>query len=207
MEWNLEDVEKTSLLNPNTFFIPSQKERQKQKKGDLVRLHFVLKHPPEDGPRAERMWVEITEKKLFSQKYIGILTNQPIYIKSLHAGDKIEFEPKHIARIIIPKDDPRWLDIGEKMALVSKKCMEEGGCVRWLYRETPDREEDSGWRLFEGTESDEYNSDSSNIRVVNIYSLLDKDPSLITPLRGVFGTAFERENIKSRWIEINDWMG
>ncbi|MBP3965026.1 DUF2314 domain-containing protein [Paenibacillus lignilyticus] len=120
MEWSLEDVEKTSLLNPNTFFIPSQKERKKQKSGDLVRLRFVLSHPSEDGPRAERMWVEITEKKLFSQKYKGILTNQPIYINSLHVGDKIEFQPKHIARIIIPKGDPCWLDIGEKMALVSK---------------------------------------------------------------------------------------
>ncbi|MBP3965025.1 immunity protein Imm33 domain-containing protein [Paenibacillus lignilyticus] len=85
--------------------------------------------------------------------------------------------------------------------------MEEGGCVRWLYREAPDQEEDSGCRLFEGTETDEYNSDSSNISIVNIYSLLDKDPSLVTPLRGAFGTAFERENIKSRWIEVKDWMG
>ncbi|KRE61932.1 immunity protein Imm33 domain-containing protein [Paenibacillus sp. Soil750] len=207
MEWSLEDVEKTKLLNPNTFFIPSQKDRQKQKKGDLVRLHFILNHPSENDPRAERMWVEITEKKLFSHKYIGILTNQPTYINSLHAGDKIEFEPKHIARIIIPKGDPRWLDSGEKMALVSNKCLEEGACVRWLYRETPDQEEDSGWRLFEGTETDEYNSESSNIRIVNIYSLLDKDPSLITPLRGAPGTAFERENIYSRWIEVKDWMG
>lgn len=151
------------------------------------------------------MWVEITEKKLFSHKYIGILTNQPTYINSLHAGDKIDFEPKHIGRIIIPKGDQRWLDSGEKMALVSNKCLEESACDRWLYRETPDREEDSGWRLFEGTETDKYNSDSSNIRIVNIYSLLDKDPSLITPLRGAPGTAFERENINSRWIRQDRW--
>lgn len=207
MEWSLEDVEKTSQSNPNTFFIPSKKERHNQRKGDLVRLHFVLNHPSEEGPRAERMWVEITGKKLFNQKYIGILTNQPIYINSLNAGDKIEFEPRHIARTLIPKDDPRWLDIGEKVALVSNKCMEEGGCVRWLYREIPDREEDSGWRMFEGTESEEYNNDSTNIRAVIIYFLLDKDPSLITPLKSAIGTAYERENIKGRWIEVKDWIG
>ncbi|MFD2332581.1 DUF2185 domain-containing protein [Cohnella sp. GCM10020058] len=207
MEWSLEDVEQTNLLNPNTFFIPSLKERQKQKKGDFVRLHFVLEHPAEDEPRAERMWVEVTGKKRWGQTYTGILTNQPVYIKSLQIGDQIEFEPKHIARVIIPKDDPRWLDIGEQMALVSNKCLEEGGCVRWLYRETPDREDDSGWRLFEGTESDAYSSQASNISVVNLYALLDKDPSLITPLKGAFGTAFERENTNSPWIEIKDWNG
>ncbi|SFA75647.1 hypothetical protein SAMN05216312_101307 [Cohnella sp. OV330] len=207
MEWSLEDVEQTSLRYPSTFFIPSQNERKKQKKGDWVRLHFVLEHPSEDGPRAERMWVEVTEKKRWSQKYIGILTNQPVYISSLQIGDIIEFEPKHIARILIPKDDPRWLDIGEKMALVSNKCLEKGNCVRWLYRETPDREDDSGWRLFEGTESDDYSSHASNISLVNIHSLLDKDPSLLMPLKGAIGTAFERENAKSRWIEVKDWNG
>ncbi|MFC3800942.1 DUF2185 domain-containing protein [Cohnella sp. GCM10012308] len=85
--------------------------------------------------------------------------------------------------------------------------MEEGGSVRWLYREKPDREEDSGWRLFEGTENDEYNSHASNISIVNVYALLDKDPSLITPLRGEFGTAFEREDINRPWTQINDWDG
>ncbi|MFD2332584.1 DUF2185 domain-containing protein [Cohnella sp. GCM10020058] len=207
MEWRLEDVERASLRNPNTFFIPSLKERQKQKKGDLVRLHFLLEQSAEDGPRAERMWVEVTGKKRWSQTYTGILTNQPVSIKSLQIGDILEFEPRHIARILIPKDDPRWLDIGEQMALVSNKCLEEGGCVRWLYRETPDREDDSGWRLFEGTESDAYSSQASNISVVNLYALLDKDPSLITPLKGAFGTAFERENRNSPWIEIKDWNG
>ena len=54
-----------------SFFIPSLNERQEQKKGDLVRLHFILNNPSESSPRAEKMWVEIAEKKLFSKKYIG----------------------------------------------------------------------------------------------------------------------------------------
>ena len=42
--WKLEDVESVNKENPNTFFIPSLEERSSQKKGDLVRLHFLI--PP-----------------------------------------------------------------------------------------------------------------------------------------------------------------
>lgn len=205
MEWSLEDVEETSQLHSSTFFIPSHKERKSQKRGDLVRLHFLLNNYTEESPRAERMWVEIIDKKILSNKFVGVLTNQPLYISSLNLGDKIEFEAKHIAQVIIKKNNPLWLEIGEKMALVSKKCLEKDGTVRWLYREESEREEDSGWRLFNGDESEEYNSDPSNIRIVNIYHLLDKDRSLLEPFRGKIGSAFERENKNSSWKEVRDW--
>src|SRR5690242_11880901 len=132
MEWMLEDVERANELSPNSFFIPSLKERKEQKKGDLVRLHFIIINPEEESPRAERMWVEITGKKLLSNKYVGILTNQPEYLKTLNAGNTIEFEARHIARTIIKKSNPFWLEIGEKMAVVSKKCLEEGNIIRWM---------------------------------------------------------------------------
>ncbi|GIN86350.1 hypothetical protein J6TS2_27360 [Heyndrickxia sporothermodurans] len=205
MDWSLENVEKVSQLNTSTFFIPTSQERRSQKKGDYVRLHFLINNPSQDGPRAERMWVEIIDKKLFGKKFVGILTNQPVYINSLNLGDQIEFEPKHIAQVLIKQDDPRWLEIGEQMALVSKKCLETDGIVRWLYREEPDREEDSGWRLFSGDESEEYLSNPANIKVMNVYYLLDKDPSLIYPFKGGIGSAFERENNNSSWDEVKDW--
>lgn len=119
------------------------------------------------------MWVEVTGRKLFCKKYIGILINQPLYINSLNAGEIIEFEPKNIARVIIKKDDPHWLEIGEDKALVSKKCLEKGWTIRWLYREQSDRKEDSGWRLFEGTESEEYNNDPSNVKIIDVYYLCE----------------------------------
>ncbi|HBZ09551.1 MAG TPA: DUF2185 domain-containing protein [Bacillus bacterium] len=160
MEWSLEDIEKASQIN-SSFYIPTLKERKSQKKGDLVRLHFLITSPSEDSPRAERMWVEITDKKFLGNKFVGVLTNQPVYINSLNAGDIIEFEPKHIARIMIKRNDPRRLEIGEKVALVSKKCLEKDGVVRWMYREQPEGEEDSGWRLFNGDESEDYNSNTT----------------------------------------------
>lgn len=205
MEWMLENVEKANQLYPNSFFIPSLKERKGQKKGDLVRLHFIINNPGEEKPRAERMWVEIKDKKLLSKKYIGILTNQPVFIKTLNQGDMIEFEPRHVARTIIKESNPLWLEIGEQMALVSKKCLEDRNIIRWMYKEIGDREEDSGWRIFAGDEDEEYNNDSRNIAIVNIYFLLDKDPTLLIPFKSKVGSAFERENIKTPWIEIMDW--
>jgi hypothetical protein len=204
-DWKLEDVEVANRVNPNGFFIPSLNERKSQKKGDMVRLHFMLSDPKEDEPRAERIWVEIIETKLFAKKYVGILTNKPAYIKSLSVGDRIEFEVRHIAQTIIKKNDPRWIDSGEKMALVSKMCMENGNIIRFLYREEPDNEQDSGWRMFTGLESDEYNSDSKNISLLNIYYLLDKDPTLLKPLKGDYGSAYERNEKDKPWRKVEDW--
>ncbi|MGH4140029.1 hypothetical protein [Clostridium sp.] len=67
-EWELEDVETVNKSNPSNFFIPDEKERKSQKKGDLVRLHFILTKPKENEPRAERMWVKITNRGLFGNK-------------------------------------------------------------------------------------------------------------------------------------------
>ncbi|GIN21167.1 hypothetical protein [Siminovitchia fordii] len=49
MEWSLEDIEKASQIN-SSFYIPTLKERKSQKKGDLVRLHFLVTNHSEDSP-------------------------------------------------------------------------------------------------------------------------------------------------------------
>ncbi|WP_271814644.1 DUF2185 domain-containing protein [Clostridium beijerinckii] len=203
--WKLEDVESVNKENPNTFFISSLKERSSQKKGDLVRLHFLLTNPKDGEPRAERMWVEILRKKMFSKKYIGILTNIPVYIKDLNIGDEIEFEPKHIARTFIKKEDSRWLEIEEKKALVSKKCMEDNVTICWLYREKADKVEDSGWRMFSGDEDEEYTNNPDNIRVISVGYLLDKDPTLLEIVKSEIGSAYERENKDASWKKVEDW--
>lgn len=201
----LEDVEKIAREYPDSFFIPPEAERRSQKIGGLVRLHFLLEEPGEDEPRAERMWVEVTRECDASQPYEGTLTNEPAFIEDLQAGDQVTFEPCHIARTLIGKDDPRWVDSLELKALVSAMCLEEDECVRFLYREEPDREEDSGWRMFSGHETDEYNDDPDNIAVVDIGWMLDKDPSLLEPLKQGTGAVFERDEKDSPWQPVTDW--
>lgn len=203
--WSLEDVEKSAKENQNSFFIPSKKERNSQKIGKLVRLHFLLDKRNDNDPRAERMWVKIIKEKSIFGKYIGVLTNQPKYIKDLKVNDQIEFDSCNIAMVLIDKDDPNWLECGEQSALVSKMLFDKKEIVRFLYREKADRKEDSGWRLFTGLEDDEYNSNSENIQIVNVYYLIDKDPTLFEPLKGDYGSVYERENIKDSWHIVEDW--
>lgn len=201
-EWELENVEEAHAQNPDSFFIPGIEERLALKPNTLVRLHFLVLGEAPDRPRAERMWVEINERSADGRKYVGLLTNQPRYISSLNRGDSIEFAPKHVARVLIERDDPRWSDIYEKKALVSLAALAEGAVVRWLYRETPDRQEDSGWRMFSGNETDEYANDAKNLTFCNVGWLVDRDPSLGRIIQADIGSALERGGPEDEWREV-----
>ena len=49
-----------------------------------------------------------------------------------------------------------------KRCFVTNNILYEGRPVGYLYREEPDYEDDSGWRITTGTETDEYMNDSGN---------------------------------------------
>ena len=86
----------------------------------------------------------------------------------LKQGAEVTFKPCHIARTIIKKGDPRWIECANQKALVSEMCFATGECVRFLYRQDADRKEDSGWRMFTGHETQEYNDDPKSVRVVEV---------------------------------------
>lgn len=203
--WHLENVEDAARVSPRSFFIPSEKSRSTQSVGSAVRLHFLLADPGPDDPRAERMWVDISAVHGSPPRYTGRLDNQPKYIRDLHIGDLVEFGPEHIAQAVITRTDPRWLDIAELGALVSARVFESGECVRWMYRTTADRPQDSGWRLYTGTESDEEANDASRIRICNVGWLVDFDPTLVLPFRAAVGAAFERVAYDAAWVPVHDW--
>ncbi|WP_256011784.1 immunity protein Imm33 domain-containing protein [Desertivirga xinjiangensis] len=84
-------------------------------------------------------------------------------------------------------------------------CLEPGGVIRFLYRETADEKEDSGWRMFSGLEDDEYANNPENITIMNVGYLLDKDPTLSIPLKSEKGAVYEREDIDKPWKAVDDW--
>jgi hypothetical protein len=200
----LEDVEKAAALYPETFFIPGKAEREGQNAGDSVRLHFLLQDGGPNEPRAERIWVTITQAE-GGGTYKGTLQTAPIFFNELKIDDEVAFGPRHIARTIIKKDDPRWIDSSELRALVSKMCLEKGNGVRFLYREAADRSEDSGWRMFSGNEPEGYCDIASNVRLINVGYMLDRDSTLLEPLKAGTGAVFERENLGDAWQKVTDW--
>ncbi len=201
----LEDVEKTAKESPETFFIPSEVERKAQRVGYSVRLHFQLKDPAPGNPQTERIWVTITQEQGLFRPYRGVLENAPAFIEDLKQGMEVMFKPCHIAQTIIKKGHPRWINCASLKAFVSEMCFLRGECVRFLYRERPDREEDSGWRMFTGHETDDYSNDAKNIRIVDVGFMLDRDPSLLQPLKEGTGAVFERSAKDEPWNRVTDW--
>lgn len=71
MTYILENGEERNQQNPKTFYIPSRKERESIKEGDIVKLMF--RFTKEES--TERMWVQVVSKD--GNQYKGLLDNDP----------------------------------------------------------------------------------------------------------------------------------
>lgn len=85
--YTLSDCAKTNAEHPDTFFIPTQEEKEAIRPGDSVKLVFL---GTEGG---ERMWVRVTGKS------IGTLANNPFDPEVGAFGDTVQFEDRHILEI------------------------------------------------------------------------------------------------------------
>ncbi len=95
--YELDDGEQMHANAPDTFYIPTLKERENLKVGDCVKLVFRMDQPFKDHLSVERMWVEITEVK--DNYYIGYLDNDPDGEVLVECGDTVVFQPKHVIAI------------------------------------------------------------------------------------------------------------
>ena len=173
--YSLEDVQAKHQKNPRHFLIPSQEEINQLKMGDQVRLIFVLDTVLENGCRAERMWVELTEIR--DGKFKGRLTNQPAYITSIQLGDELDFAREHIASLMLPQLN---LDT-QKGAMITKDCFLRRE-INWAVHDLPHNPQDSGWQFFTGYESQEDLDDPSKITIISLEAALDIEPLLETVL-------------------------
>lgn len=88
--------------------------------------------------------------------------------------------------------EERWTGPLSKVAIVSARIVRDGLPVGWMYREAPDHDNDSGWRVFAGDEPQEYVDDAANAVLVPLRDLVDRDPALETVLATAAPAAFER---------------
>ena len=74
-----------------------------------------------------------------------------------------------------------------------------------MYRESPDRHIDSGWRWMSGFESDEYMNDPDNHAVYDVNTIANYDPDVVPFLEAPIGSAFERKNGTGPFVEVHDF--
>lgn len=81
----------------------------------------------------------------------------------------------------------------------------EGYPVRFMYREEPDNEIDSGWRFMSGFESDEYMDNPDNMAIYDVNTIANYDPSIIPFLDSSIGSTFEKTPESECFEAITDW--
>ena len=188
--WKLEDAQIIANEFPYTFYKPSSEVVSLLKEGNKVKLICEFESDDPEVPQAERMWVEIKERK--KGKYVGVLDNEPAYIKDLNLGDTVEFEERHIVDTDLDDPIPSITEKYIKCCFVTNRILYKGEKIGYFYREEPDQEDDSGWRFMVGDETDEYMDDSENISYVSIGAVLREDDSVVEFLESPVNTYFER---------------
>ena len=81
--YTLTNGEEMNRQHPDTFEIPTLRERKSLKPGKYVKLIFEEKDKP-----SERMWVKV-EYISDNGRYIGTLANDPIIVSSIRNEDEV----------------------------------------------------------------------------------------------------------------------
>ncbi len=77
--------------------------------------------------------------------------------------------------------------------------------VGFMYREAPDRADDSGWRFLAGFEDDEYMGNADNLSLFDVNTIANYDPDIIPFLKAPAGSAFEREDGTGPFVAVADF--
>lgn len=92
-------------------------------------------------------------------------------------------------------------DLGH--AIASRRIVREGRKVRWMHREEPAAEYDSGWRFFDDDEDAEGGEDAFGMFPVS--AVAEADPSIVPHLHREPPCAFERADDYLPLVEVEDW--
>ena len=94
---------------------------------------------------------------------------------------------------------------GYGACIATDKITVEGYPVRFMYREEPDNDVDSGWRFMSGFESDDYMDNPDNHGVFDVNTIANYDPSIIPLLDSKIGSVFEKADGDELFNEVTDW--
>lgn len=98
----------------------------------------------------------------------------------------------------------RPLAEGHGSCLASDQVTVDGEPVRFMYREAPDDDIDSGWRFLSGGEDDAYMEEAEHFGVYDVNTIANYDPSIIPFLTAPEGSAFEKTSESKRFVAVTD---
>jgi hypothetical protein len=78
----------------------------------------------------------------------------------------------------------------------------EGSKVGYMYRDEPASAQDSGWVFTAGDESQDYMDNSENHGIYDLNTIANFDPDVIPLLDAPPGTAFERQDLASPFVQV-----
>jgi hypothetical protein len=105
----------------------------------------------------------------------------------------------------LSKDQIKPLAKGYGGCIASDKITVDGYLVRFMYREAPDHDADSGWRFMSGYEDDAYMENPDNHAIYDVNTIANYDPSIIPFLDAPEGSAFEKTPESERFLAVTDW--
>ena len=89
---------------------------------------------------------------------------------------------------------------GADGCMATDKIVVDGEKVGYMYREKPTNESDSGWRFFDGNETEEYLNNADNIGIYKLNTICNYDEAIIPYLNMKIGTKLSR-NSENKFVE------
>ncbi|TDY34193.1 DUF2185 domain-containing protein [Janthinobacterium sp. 75] len=200
--WHLTDAADLAARHPYTFYKSPPEAIAQVRPGDVVKLIFAFHSDDPQAPGAERMWV-LVEMIEPHGHFTGKLDNMPGYIADLHAKDPVDFEARHIINTQ-HDDDDNLVNRYAGLCFVTKRVLEDGAPVGYLYREDPDNDDDSGWRFTANDESDDYINDSANVALVSLGAVLSVDDRFIRLLDSPAGSAYAFDHKTQQFMAVDE---
>ena len=105
----------------------------------------------------------------------------------------------------LSKDEIAPLAEGHGGCIATDMITVDGCPVRFMYREAPDNDLDSGWRFMSGLENDAYMDDPRNHGVYDVNTIANYDPDIVPLLDAPEGSAFEKTPASERFVPVTDW--
>src|SRR5450830_1730925 len=183
--WHLSDAAELAARHPYTFYKSPPEAIAQVRPGEVVKLIFAFHSDDPQAPGAERMWV-LVETMDANGHFTGKLDNMPGYIADLHAKDPVAFEARHIINTQ-HDDDDNLVNRYARLCFVTKRILEDGASVGYLYREEPDN-----------------GDDSANVALVSLGAVLSVDERFIRLLDSPAGSAYAYDHNTQQFKAVDE---